>query len=135
MRLLDLAVRLRRIGQIAQENGLEKIDLHDHKPREWIARLEPRKIWHAPVQGYRQIAEDPQVQHMRSLLTVPGSGATGAPVTLVNHPVLYDGTAAQVHLPPQPLGAQTEEVLKEIGLADAEIAALADAGVIKLCNR
>jgi crotonobetainyl-CoA:carnitine CoA-transferase CaiB-like acyl-CoA transferase len=49
--------------------------------------------------------------------------------------VLYDGKAAHVRLPPQPLGAQTEEVLKEIGLADAEIAALADAGVIKLCNR
>jgi crotonobetainyl-CoA:carnitine CoA-transferase CaiB-like acyl-CoA transferase len=102
---------------------------------EWIARLEPRKIWHAPVQGYRQLAEDAQVQHMRSLLTLPGSGETGAPVTLVNHPVLYDGKSAHVRLPPQPLGAQTEEVLKEIGLADAEIAALADAGVIKLCNR
>ena len=46
-----------------------------------------------------------------------------------------DGAAAHVHLPPQPLGAQTEEVLKEIGLADAEIAALAEAGVVKLCNR
>jgi crotonobetainyl-CoA:carnitine CoA-transferase CaiB-like acyl-CoA transferase len=102
---------------------------------EWIARMEPRKIWHAPVQGYQQIAEDPQVQHMRSLLTMPGSGDTGAPVTLVNHPVLYDGKAAHVHLPPQQLGAQTEEVLKEIGLADAEIAALADAGVVKLRDR
>jgi hypothetical protein len=40
LRLLDLAVRLRRIGQIAEENGIEKIDLHDHKPREWITRLE-----------------------------------------------------------------------------------------------
>jgi crotonobetainyl-CoA:carnitine CoA-transferase CaiB-like acyl-CoA transferase len=102
---------------------------------EWIARLEPRKIWHAPVHGYRQIAEDPQVQHMRSLQTVRGSGEAGAPVTLVNHPVLYDGRAAQVRLPPQRLGAQTKEVLKEIGLDDAEIAALADAGVVKLCNR
>jgi crotonobetainyl-CoA:carnitine CoA-transferase CaiB-like acyl-CoA transferase len=99
---------------------------------EWRARMEPRAIWHEPVQGYQQIADDPQVKHVRSLVTVPGSGGTGAPVTLVNHPVLYDGEAAEVRLPPQRLGAQTEEVLKEIGLASAEIAALADAKVIKL---
>jgi hypothetical protein len=40
LRLLDVIARLRRVAQISRENGLEKIDLHDHKPREWIARLE-----------------------------------------------------------------------------------------------
>jgi crotonobetainyl-CoA:carnitine CoA-transferase CaiB-like acyl-CoA transferase len=99
---------------------------------EWRARMEPMKIWHAPVRGYQEIAEDPQVKHMQSLVTVPGSGETGAPLTLVNHPVLYDGAAAQVRLAPQPLGAQTGEVLQEIGLTEAEIGALAEAGVIKL---
>ena len=97
--------------------------------------MEPLKIWHAPVQGYAQIMEDPQVRHMRSLLTVPGTGDSDAPVTLLNHPVLYDGEAAGVRLPPQRLGAQTEEVLKEIGLADAEIAALAEAKVVNLHSR
>ena len=64
----------------------------------------------------REIVEDPQVKHMKSLVTVPGAGEAGAPVTLVNHPVLYDGEAAEVRLPPQQLGAQTDEVLAEIGV-------------------
>jgi hypothetical protein len=40
LRLMDVVCALRRIAAISRENGLEKIALHDHKPREWIARLE-----------------------------------------------------------------------------------------------
>jgi crotonobetainyl-CoA:carnitine CoA-transferase CaiB-like acyl-CoA transferase len=102
---------------------------------EWVARLEPLKIWHAPVQGYAEIAADPQVAHMRSLVTVPGRGETGAPLTLVNHPVVYDGRTAEVRLPPQRLGAQTAEVLAELGYAADRIEALAKDGVVKLADR
>jgi crotonobetainyl-CoA:carnitine CoA-transferase CaiB-like acyl-CoA transferase len=98
----------------------------------WTALMEPLKIWHAPVQGYAEIVDDPQVRHMQSLVTVDGAGKTGAPVTLVNHPVLYDGAAAEVRLPPQRLGAQTEEVLREIGMPAEEISALAADGIVKL---
>jgi crotonobetainyl-CoA:carnitine CoA-transferase CaiB-like acyl-CoA transferase len=99
---------------------------------EWMTRMEPLKIWHAPVQGYAEIVEDPQVKHMKSLVTVEGAGDTGAPVTLVNHAVLYDGKTAGVRLPPQPLGAQTTEVLQELGLREAEITALARDKVVTL---
>jgi crotonobetainyl-CoA:carnitine CoA-transferase CaiB-like acyl-CoA transferase len=102
---------------------------------EWVARLEPLEIWHAPVQGYAEIAADPQVAHMNSLVTVAGTGETGAPLTLVNHPVLYDGESAEVRLPPQRLGAQTAQVLAELGYAPAEIEALARDGVVKLADR
>jgi crotonobetainyl-CoA:carnitine CoA-transferase CaiB-like acyl-CoA transferase len=98
--------------------------------QEWVGRMQPLSIWHAPVRGYAEILGDPQIAHMKALITVPGAGATGAPVTLVNHPVLYDGEGAGVRLPPQRLGAQSAEVLREIGFDDAEIAALAGAAVI-----
>ena len=71
---------------------------------------------------------------MKSLVTVAGAGETEAPVTLVNHPVLYDGETAEVRLAPQQLGAQTKEVLRELGFAPAEIEALAKDKVIKLAD-
>src|SRR2546423_1827066 len=57
---------------------------------EWSQAMERAQIWHARVQGYADLVEDPQIKHMGALVTMPGAGESGTPVTLVNHPVRYD---------------------------------------------
>ena len=57
----------------------------------------------------------PAGQAHEVLVTVPGTGNAKAPITVVNHPVLYDGATAEVEPSPQQLGAQTAEVLAELG--------------------
>jgi crotonobetainyl-CoA:carnitine CoA-transferase CaiB-like acyl-CoA transferase len=97
---------------------------------DWGRRMELAQIWHARVQDYADIIDDAQVKHMQALVTLKGAGESGAQVTLVNHPVRYDGQAAAIRLAPQRLGAQTKEVLAELGFGEADVAALAREGVV-----
>jgi crotonobetainyl-CoA:carnitine CoA-transferase CaiB-like acyl-CoA transferase len=86
---------------------------------EAVALLDEAGIWNAKVEDYDALAANPQLQHLEAFRTV--EGATGTAVTLLSHPVRYDGRTPDVTRVPQPLGAQTREVLAEIGLSPSEI--------------
>jgi crotonobetainyl-CoA:carnitine CoA-transferase CaiB-like acyl-CoA transferase len=96
------------------------------------ARLEAQSLWYARVNDYAAVMTDPQVVHNGSFMTV--DGANGEPITLLGHPARYDGKRPGVRRPPQPIGAQTAEVLGEIGYDDAAIAAMAGAGSIAVSD-
>jgi crotonobetainyl-CoA:carnitine CoA-transferase CaiB-like acyl-CoA transferase len=125
---------------IAEFNGAEEYDRRDEingliadalksrSTQAWTEILTRFKIWHSAVNDYASVVQDPQVVHNHSFITVPG--ATGTPITLVNHPVKYDGKSPEVRLAPQPMGAQTGEILAELGYSATDIAKLEDKGVV-----
>lgn len=94
----------------------------------WGAIFTAAGIWHSAVNDYSRLAEDPQIVHSKAFVTLPG--ATGTPITLVAHPIRYDGEAPGIRLPPQALGAQTAGILEDLGYGASEIARLFDDGVV-----
>lgn len=97
---------------------------------EWQEILDGVRVWNAPVNDYDAVVADPQVRHNGDFVTL--DGAEGQPITLVDHPVRYDGSAPEIRLPPQRLGAQSAEVLAELGYTATEIERLAAEGAIGL---
>lgn len=96
---------------------------------EWFDLFEKNEVWYAPVNDYEDVLADPQVKHNEAFMTL--KSATGSDIRLVRFPVRFDGKGRDVKMPPQKLGAQTAEVLREVGYSDADIARLSQAKVIQ----
>lgn len=97
---------------------------------DWAEIFNARDIWFTQVNDYDDLAEDPQQIHNGDLMKV--EAWTGEEITLVANPVRYDGKTAPVTLAPQKLGAQTREILDELGLSEEEQDALSQKGAIGL---
>ena len=95
---------------------------------QWAEIFESRGIWFTQVNSYEDLADDPQLKHNGDLIAV--ESWTGDSVTLVAHPVRYDGQPPSVRLAPQKLGAQTAEILTELGYTAEKQQALVARGVI-----
>jgi crotonobetainyl-CoA:carnitine CoA-transferase CaiB-like acyl-CoA transferase len=106
--------RRREISDLT-EQGTRKFTLEELK-----ARLAARHVWHMAVNDYEGVAADPQVQHNRHIIDID-SAASDSKLKLLSHPIRYDGEAPDVRLAPQPLGAQSRDILAELGYTEAEI--------------
>ncbi len=102
--------------------------LRERTTREWIELLRPAGIWCAPVNGYAEVVEDPQVLWNQSFLEFdhPRAGR----VRVLGHPLRYDGNPPPFRCRPPGLGEHSEEILRELGYSSAEITELRAQGIV-----
>ena len=98
------------------------------RPRaEWAEILRASECIWGPLQNPLELADDPQVQANGYLLDSPAPEGT---VRVCANPVQFGGAPPTVRRPAQDAGAQTEEVLLELGCTWDDIGRWKEAGII-----
>lgn len=98
---------------------------------EWIALLEDRAVPCGPINTIAQAFDDPQVQARGLRVDLPRDAGDGiAGIATVASPMRLSETPVDYRRAPPALGQHTDEVLRDLGLDAAAIAALRESKAI-----
>lgn len=117
----------RLVNRAALAQALEA-EFRKRTSAEWLAALEQAKVPAGPVFDVVQMHADPQTLARNMIVEVDHS-KIGAMKTL-GAPVKFSATPGGVHRSAPIFGEHTDEVLREHGFDDAEIARMAASGAI-----
>jgi crotonobetainyl-CoA:carnitine CoA-transferase CaiB-like acyl-CoA transferase len=95
---------------------------------EWIEIFNRVGVPCGPIYSIDQVFADEQVKHLG--MAVPGRRPDGSEQLFVAQPFTLSRTPTRIAATPPAQGQHTDEVLKEFGFADKEIAALHDAKAV-----
>ena len=98
---------------------------------EWIALLEDKAVPCGPINTVAQAFDDPQVRARGLRVELPRSAGDDNPsVATVANPMRLSATPVSYRRAPPTLGQHTDEVLAELGLDGAAVAALRAHGAV-----
>ncbi|MDB5901390.1 MAG: subunit BbsF of succinyl-CoA:(R)-benzylsuccinate CoA-transferase [Betaproteobacteria bacterium] len=124
-RFADLPSRMKNIDELERE--IEAV--FATKPTaHWVEKLDEAAVPGGPVYTYDQILADPHVKARRMVVEMehPKIG----PMRSLGIPVKSTGELLEIRKPAPWLGQHTEEVLKEVGYSDNDLAAMWSEGVL-----
>jgi crotonobetainyl-CoA:carnitine CoA-transferase CaiB-like acyl-CoA transferase len=119
------AARLKNRDALNAE--IDKIMSH-RSSADWVDALNEAGVPCGPIYSIDQVFADPQVEHLGIAQSV--AKPDGETLTVVGQPVALSRTPSRIVVAPPEIGQHTDEVLKEFGYADAEIAALKKANAV-----
>jgi crotonobetainyl-CoA:carnitine CoA-transferase CaiB-like acyl-CoA transferase len=96
--------------------------------REWLEALEAAGVPCGPINDLAQVFAEPQAvaRGLRVELPHPTAGK----VALTRSPLRFSETPVRQDVPPPTLGQHTDEVLRELGKSEGEVARLRSEGII-----
>jgi crotonobetainyl-CoA:carnitine CoA-transferase CaiB-like acyl-CoA transferase len=124
-RFATLEARFKHLDEMhaIMEAGFERLTT-----AELVARARREGAPFGPVNDLPAFLADPQVQHSGTVFEL--RDASGNATRYLTHAARYSDTPAAFHRDPPALGANTDEILREAGLAAQEIADLRARNVV-----
>lgn len=100
----------------------------DHPTNYWIDLADNHGVWAGPVYDYDDLLEEPHVKDADLFTTQPGHGEK---VSTVSVPIRVNGTRPPINRSAPRLGADTVDILQEIGFTQEAIDTLISEGVTR----
>ncbi len=94
----------------------------------WVTDLQALNVPAGPINDLSDVFTDPQVLHRQMLLELPHP--TLGAIKQTGLPIKFSRTPGGLELPPPLLGEHNGPILRDLGYSDAEIAEMAERGVI-----
>lgn len=95
---------------------------------QWLEICDRQGVWAGPVYDYKDLENDPHVKETGIFVNQPSDGPADIRTTRV--PIVLSGTPAGIRRGAPRLGADTYEVLREVGYEDSSINAMVDSGAV-----
>jgi crotonobetainyl-CoA:carnitine CoA-transferase CaiB-like acyl-CoA transferase len=95
---------------------------------EWLEILERAKVSHGAINTVPQALSHPQAMAREMVQTIPHP--TSGEIKLVGPAAKFSSTPAQIRRHPPLLGEHTDEILREMGLDESEVARLREVGAV-----
>ena len=108
-------------------NKLIAAQIETRNSAEWIEALNAAGVPCGPIYKMNEVFADPQVQHLG--LSAPAKHYRLGDIGVVRNGINFSGTPFTVRNAAPDKGAQTDEILKEYGYSDADIAHLKAGGI------
>jgi crotonobetainyl-CoA:carnitine CoA-transferase CaiB-like acyl-CoA transferase len=97
---------------------------------EWLSGLERLGVPAGAVNDLKGVFEDPQVLHRGMKVSVAYPDSPKGAIDLIGNPLKMSATPPAYRRPPPRMGQHSDEILREAGLGEAEIAALRAQGTV-----